>query len=252
MEEVKTLVFDVWGEWGHFRKYYSTSSPLTYSMIPPTAVFGIIGAIIGLDKEDNVYLKVLNEAKTLVGVGLQRPVRKTSLGINHINTKGDFWVPLEKPGRDGPRTQIRTQFLRNPHFRLFVTMQDQALYKQLVEQVRNHRSFYTISLGLSENLANFGYVAEIEAQKKVSNGESVSLHSAIPVKLLNSEGLSFVAGNSYGKERLPISMNEDRIVSAYEECLIETKGQDIVANVSSYWEGDSFRFLFLNELGVIE
>ena len=51
---MKCLVFDIKGDYGHFKKYYTTSSPLTFS-IPRTTVSGMIGALIGLDKEE--YLK---------------------------------------------------------------------------------------------------------------------------------------------------------------------------------------------------
>ena len=52
---MKCLVFDIKGDYGHFKKYYTTSSPLTFSIPPRTTVSGMIGALIGLDKEE--YLK---------------------------------------------------------------------------------------------------------------------------------------------------------------------------------------------------
>ena len=48
----RVIVFDVWGDYAHFRKNYSTSSPLTYSFPPRTALSGLIGAIAGLDKSN--------------------------------------------------------------------------------------------------------------------------------------------------------------------------------------------------------
>jgi len=38
---METLVFDVKGDLGHFRKFYTTSSPLTFSFPPPPTVRGI-------------------------------------------------------------------------------------------------------------------------------------------------------------------------------------------------------------------
>jgi CRISPR-associated protein Cas5h len=31
------------------------------------------------------------------------------MGLNYINTKGDFWIPIKK-GKHEPRTQIRIDF----------------------------------------------------------------------------------------------------------------------------------------------
>ncbi|WP_231717005.1 CRISPR-associated protein Cas5 [Desulfosarcina ovata] len=47
----RVLAFKLWGDYGHFRKYYTTTSPLTFEFPPPTSVVGIVSAIIGLDKE---------------------------------------------------------------------------------------------------------------------------------------------------------------------------------------------------------
>lgn len=241
----RTLIFDIWGEWGHFRKYYTTTSPLTFSLMPPTAAMGVIGAILGLSKEENEYLHVLNEARTWIGIGVVQPIKKVMLGINLINTKGNVWIPKQRTA--GARTQIRTEFLRDVRYRLFVSMEDDHLYTELVQRVREHRTHYTVSLGLSELLANFGYVDEVAAEKKQHEGEAVPLDSAVPLHLIRERGLPIVEGRHYGKERLPIVMDEARIVSAYEECLFDLKGEGVVAEVDYYWQGGPYRFLYLNE-----
>ena len=49
----KVLVFDIWSEYGHFKKPYTTTSPLTFSIPSRTALTGIIGAILGIEKGMN-------------------------------------------------------------------------------------------------------------------------------------------------------------------------------------------------------
>jgi CRISPR-associated protein Cas5h len=56
---MKVLVFDVWGEFGHFRKHYTTTSPLTYSIPPRTAIAGMIAAIEGFGKDE--YLQYFSK-----------------------------------------------------------------------------------------------------------------------------------------------------------------------------------------------
>ncbi|MFB3896899.1 MAG: CRISPR-associated protein Cas5, partial [bacterium] len=34
---MKILVFDIWGDLGHFRKFYTTTSPLSFSFPPPSS-----------------------------------------------------------------------------------------------------------------------------------------------------------------------------------------------------------------------
>ena len=48
---MKVLVFDIYGDLAHFRKFYTTSSPLTFPFPPPSTIKGMLGAIIGVDKK---------------------------------------------------------------------------------------------------------------------------------------------------------------------------------------------------------
>ena len=47
---MKVLVFDIWADYGHFRKFYTTTSPLTFSFPAPSTIAGILGAIYGAGK----------------------------------------------------------------------------------------------------------------------------------------------------------------------------------------------------------
>jgi len=55
---MKVLVFDLFGDFAHFRKYYTTTSPLTFSFPPPPTIAGILGAIYGASKEE--YLDIFS------------------------------------------------------------------------------------------------------------------------------------------------------------------------------------------------
>ncbi len=51
MNSKEVLIFDISSEYGHFRKYNTTTSPLTYSIPTRTAIAGILGAILGMERE---------------------------------------------------------------------------------------------------------------------------------------------------------------------------------------------------------
>ncbi len=240
---MKTLIFDLYGEWGHFRTFYTTTSPLTFSVIPPTAVFGIIGAILGLSKDKNEYLKILRDSKTNIAIALKDKVRKTRLGINLVDTKQHFWIIHN-------RTQIRTEFLRNARFRLFVSIENDNLFDTLTERVKAHKTYYTLSLGLSELLADFKYVDLLDFHINTENNEYKEIHSIIPINSLPEEkGISIEQGKWYKKEMLPIDMDEQRIVHNYGECLIEMKGTPIKAKPKTFWtdRDNKYNIIFLNE-----
>ena len=71
---MKCLVFKVRGDYARFRKSYTTTSALTYLLIHPVAVRGLIGAMLGIDRE-----KLYEKTKDIeVAIQVVNQVRKDS------------------------------------------------------------------------------------------------------------------------------------------------------------------------------
>lgn len=226
------LSFDVFGDYGHFRKFYTTSSPLTFSTIPPTAVYGLLGAILGLSKEDNQYLSEINSHTTKVAIQVINPVKKIRIGINHLNTKNHFWAPKASKGA---RTQIRTEFLKTVGFRIYVQMHSERLFTQLVEMVREHQNVYTISLGLSELLADFSF-HHVQQGEFRTIPEWITTKTIIPISLIHDQKIKIEAGLQILKEKQPINMNNNREVLQYESLLFDFSGKPITAVIRDHVE----------------
>ncbi len=231
----KLLVFDLFGDLAHFRKYYSTTSPVTFTIIPPVTVLGILGAILGLEKEENQYLTRLNKAGTMLAVQSLSKVKKIRMGINLVNTKGNIWVPKQR--REGARTQIRFEFLKEVAYRLYVTMEDEQLFQKLIRMVKEHKSFYTVSLGLSELLAGFNYIGVKEFTWQEESDHFVDIVSMVPVNSLMEDGIHITSGQRYLKEMVPVRMDHQRIVMDYSEMLIESQGNPLRLKLKGYWKG---------------
>ncbi|MDI3548462.1 MAG: CRISPR-associated protein Cas5h [Halanaerobiales bacterium] len=76
MSIAKVLAFDLKGDYAHFKKYYTTTSPLTFSLPPKTVIYGIVGAILGFSKErDNkeYYLNFFQDKKCSIGIKVINP-----------------------------------------------------------------------------------------------------------------------------------------------------------------------------------
>lgn len=243
----KVLIFDLFGDLGHFRKFYSTSSPVTFSVIPPVTVLGVLGAILGLPREENQYVNQLNQAKTSVAVQILRPIKKIRMGINLINTKGDIWVPKQR--KEGPRTQIRFEFLKDVAYRLYVSMENEYLFKKLCSMVIEHKCYYTVSLGLSELLADFRYVAEKEflwyAKDDDKDDNFVNIATVVPIDHICMDGINIAAGQRYLKEKLPLHMNHHREVLKYGDILMETQGEALNLKVRGYWGSPEERIILI-------
>lgn len=229
---MKALIFDIWGDLAHFKRFYTTSSPLTFSFPPPPTVKGILGAIIGCDKSN--YLEVFSKDKCYIAIQILNPIKKIRLGLNHINTKGNFWRPTKK-GTHEARTQIPCEFVKDPAYRLYVSHRDEKIFNALAENLKAHKTFFTISMGLSELLADFKYIGTMEFEEVKSKEAEIS--SILPTSLI-LEGVALREGYRYFKDRIPIDMNQDRIVRAYEDVIYESQGKKISAKIENFWIGE--------------
>ncbi len=222
----KVLVFDVWGDYAHFRKYYTTSSPLSFSIPPRTALIGLISAIVGLDKEE--YLSYMTKDKAQVSLRILQAVKKIRLGINLINTKDGYWIPVKR-GSHEPRTQIRFEFLKDPKYRIYFRHREEDLYRSLRQNLSLHKSVYTPYLGISELLANFEYVGEFAIVEMLREEELSYIHSVLPLDTISE--IKLLEGYKFFKERIPTEMLPGRVVTEYREVLYEAGGKPIQARV---------------------
>lgn len=238
---MKVLTLDIYGDYAHFRKFYTTSSPLTFSFPPPPTVKGILGAILGIGKDE--YLKTFSSEKCKIAIRLLNPVKKVRMGLNLVNTKDGYWIPVQR-GTHEPRTQIKTEFLKEPCFRMYIKYLEEPILTKLVKSVEEHKTFYTPCFGLSELLADFSYVGLFESEDK--NNGFVETFTVIPVSSIVEKSIEFEEGKKYFKEKIPIDMNPERVVERYEDVLFESEGKSIKLKLKRYWElenGEKITFL---------
>lgn len=220
----KFLVFDIWGDFAHFRKIYTTSSPLSYDFPTRTALCGIIAAIVGLKKSSNPgvdeeYLNYFYLRDTDIGVHILAPVKKIRMNINHIDTKRNW--RLEK----GSRTQIRAEFIKDPKYRIYFSSNHKEVYDKLRENLNFKRTVYTISLGISELLANFSFVGEFDSLK-LSGKQKIQSNNVIPSDREILRSFKISSGDMLQRDILPNEMNDSREVVNRREFVYKTQWED--------------------------
>jgi len=217
----KVLVFDVWGDYTHFRRFYTTTSPLSFPIPPRTALCGLIGAIVGLEKEGNDYLNYFSSEITHIALKLLNPIKKTVIAENLIHTKN-----ARGPGMNliTERTQIRFEFLKDQKYRLYFHCSDEGniVYQKLKQNLTQHKMVYTPCLGLSENIANYKLEGEFEFNTIPCQDEYVSIDSVLPLKKISErEGIKFEREGEYFSIRMPLELNTERVVTKYGDIIFD-------------------------------
>jgi CRISPR-associated protein Cas5h len=220
----RILVFDIWGEYAHFRKYYTTTSPLTFSIPPRTAISGIIGGILGFKKHE--YLNHFSKDQANIGVQILNPIKKVRISENLIDTKKASMMSRIKT-----RTQIRFEFLKDAKYRIYFYHKDSKLMETLKAQLQEHKTVYTPYLGLTEHIANFDFQGEFDVRKV--EFQELKIGSAVPEKLVTR--INFEDGGEYFSETMPLEMNHNRIVTEYGKVIFERNGRKISAEVKEAW-----------------
>ncbi|SDC86088.1 MULTISPECIES: type I-B CRISPR-associated protein Cas5b [unclassified Candidatus Frackibacter] len=231
----KVLVFDIWAEYAHFKKYYTTTSPLTFAIPPKTTLYGLIGAILGLDKEE--YLESFQEGKCQIGIEIKKPIKKTRINLNLIDTK-----KAKLMSRIDTRTQIKTEYLKDVKYRIYFQHQVDEIYDKLKQHLIEHKAVYSISLGLSENLANFEFVGEYEADRVDNNEDWVDLKTVMRIDsgYLNKGDIDFSQSDrEYYSDKVALEMKPDREVIDYAQIVFEGSGKTIKAKPKAYYRLES-------------
>lgn len=239
---MKVLNFELFGDFAHFRPYYTTSSPTTYTIIPPTTAVGVIGAILGLDKEE--YSTNLKDKGIRIGIGLKNIVKKLTLSINLVNTKGNYWIPTKK-NTYGPRTPTRYEYLKEVCYSIFVTMEDEETLDKLAKKVKEHTPYYTISLGLANLLGDIKFIA-YEEVTKIEQDNFIEIDTAVKIENLKKEDpINLEKGITYSKERFVSSFKENREPEDFVDILYSLKAEKICVRAKEVYKLGDRNFTFL-------
>lgn len=192
-------VFEVTGSIAMFRRPYTTTSSVSYPVPTPTALAGLISAIIGISNGGNeragsaIYWKHLKG--TQLAIRLLAPLKWRTESINLWNVKN---------AAKSPHIQVKHQFINHPHYRIYV---HGGVEEQLRNQLINKSFIYTPFLGVSYALAEVKYKGEYSLET-VNPNDTVDVATVMPL----TDGLEIDVEKSQEvfRERIPFSLSEDR------------------------------------------
>lgn len=168
------VIFDIYGPFAHFRKFYTNSSSLSYLVPPRTVLSGMMAGILGLSSElfqgggEKDYYPEFSPDKAFIAVSLMAPVRKLMQTVNYLRTKTDskkisFTDPTQIP------LEILVPVQDEVRYRIYFAHENSAITSELARRLRDRRFVYPLYLGLSE------FIGEASVPMGVKKAEPVIL-----------------------------------------------------------------------------
>ncbi len=224
---MKVLEFDIWADYAQFRKFYTNMSPLTYQIPPRTVIAGIIGGIIGIDKAENP--EKFSPEISYIGIQILQQSRNVKIPVNNLKTSGG----MSQFSRFKEHKPTHVEYLKCPKYRIYFSHNDDGIYQKLLSHLKEHKSQYTICLGISNCLANFSYIKEIEYSSVSENKEWHFIKTAI--KDNDVIDIDFGSNIQIFRTLLPRAMKNDRETFQYEQYIFESSGKKMKVIPKEYW-----------------
>jgi len=222
----KLLVFDIWGDYAHFKKIYATTSAVSYVIPPKTTLYGYIGAILGLSKDKNEYLNSFREGNCKLSIQIVSPII-----MQRINT--NLRAVLGRMKRTDNRKPTMVEYVYKPYYRIFFYHKNETIYNQLKINLKAHKSVYTPTLGLANLISNFSFIGEYTFTNQTNKNtliqtvipKSKFIQFDIPASFENSNEIVELSQYS-------IEMDLERNVTKRDDILLDRKGIAIQAEVA--------------------
>lgn len=218
------LAFKICWKFAHFRKFYTTTSPLSFQIPPWTVIKWVIWAILWLDKD--LYNEKFNSIKLWLKLS------------SNVSDKKMFWMNYSDTKRWYWNIQVKMETILNPQYIIYVWDEWFNDYDKLKSYLENGFWEYTPYLGISEFLANVHYLGEKE-NLELCEWENVSIDSVVPQECFwKWENIEIQEWEMFEFEKVPYQMDNERNLLSLKEFLYNPKWLPIKLKKSKYYKFD--------------
>ena len=145
------VIFNLSGNWGHFKKVDTNNNPLTHDFITKTALIGLIGAINGIERFEMKALFPQLSEDLVYSVSINSMVQKESWGFTLRSVKVNF-----------EKSPWQFEFLKKPDFTIVLGLRNErskAIFDTFCKNIELNKAYYTPTLGLANCPANIQYIS---------------------------------------------------------------------------------------------
>ncbi|MCX7623190.1 MAG: CRISPR-associated protein Cas5 [Thermomicrobium sp.] len=235
MSEV--VLCDLRGKFGHFRRFYTNSSSLSYPIPPPTVVRGIVGGALGLERDE--YADRLAELR--MGIGVRQPLRTIMQTINALMVKS----ASDKELRGfAARTQIPTQLVLPDterdewnsaalRYRLVLVPPTWLSAAELAAALR--APVFPPALGVAYCLAWFEEIDVREGTLGKDDPEFAEYHGALDAERVEEFALESGVRRKLSRDRYPLRLDRNRRLLAATDLIVDLLGHPIRCRYRGPW-----------------
>lgn len=238
------ISFQLSGRFAHFLRAEAGASALSYPIPPRTVVLGLIGAVLGLQKDSpQVVLEPFQVAlagRVPNGFWHKAKLRKDPPeSLPQVIKRSQTAEKTTKPER---ATLIAQEWLFNPSYTIWVSMPE-PYHEEFERRVRKRQWYYQPSLGLSEMMADLQYLGSEMAEPLPSGCYEISSvirqgrgEIQVPKVLEKNLALHLL--------RMPRSVTPERVFR-HEGYILEKNGSPIPVQTSEGYEVAGKVIMFL-------
>lgn len=232
---MKTLVFELASDEASFSIPETSSSKLSYAFPPRTTVSGILGAILGIEK--NICQEMFGKNKVSIAVGIRNPISTRMIKTNGMKVES---------GKKNARAQLNEEFIVDPRYRIYVSCSDEDMYNDLVHLVKIGRPRYmTIGLGRIDCFTYPEYIGEFESTH-VNEISTMEVHSVIPYKKGKMPNYEIGSEHRISVKSMTNEMNNNRDPIDVINALYDLNANPITVTTSNIYKlsnGENIIFL---------
>ncbi len=163
---IKLINFRLHGRFGHFLRADAGASALSYPIPPRTVIIGLMGAVLGLPKDQpQELLKPMHVAlsgKIPVTHWHKAKLRKDPPELLSCAVKRS--QKQEKNTKPEKATLITQEWLFNPSYEVWAGLPE-PYHTELENRLKMRKWYFQPSLGLSEMMADIEFIDSIAARK---------------------------------------------------------------------------------------
>ncbi|OAA83842.1 type I-B CRISPR-associated protein Cas5b [Clostridium ljungdahlii] len=218
------LILKVKGKFAHFRKFYTNSSSLSYSVPPRTTVVGLIAAVLGYERDS--YYELFSKKNFNVSIKKDGCIRKIMQSVNYIKATSPKSIFCPKD-----HTQIPVEILTGDDgvkYTIYINCKDKGLMDELECRVKDNKYVYSPYLGAAPFNCSFEFCNRLDVQLEKSN-ELIQVSTPVNSKYIAPGSIDIFEDDNLKllKERMPVEFLKDREIGDMASYIYDENGHPL-------------------------